>query len=1258
MSSGIGFGLASNVSIRRWRSQNWSFDRGYHSTGVRQNVRNDFFGSNRSLLRTSFRSTNAAMIINENSPAATVRPHKGNHTPDEPISDGAHVSGYKYAGGDSLQCSSGAGFPPCMDSLSLSSALTSSETVTPGRQVPRCRQHYRLRCRKCFPAAPSKRSDSSLESPSGRTLSVNHENRVVAEPLLGDIGWAAVTTYWQSVAGLMDISRRAFQFGKLLQTLLREQPQMRMTIIRAYREVFCLLHRTDPERGYDRVLFVAAWMMQSLRWDSFVWTTATTCNDQNEEVASRERFAWTDNALRAIVGAVDAALGASNALHEAAEHRAVNQQNPKEHTATDSTSSDFWQLEPQYQGMASALLDWRLRLPPADEVAQRHRFADPRVLVKISRQWCVSKLDDSVTECATQLFYDCISRKCWYAALEWLHELSRLALVTGPVLAERRALLFETLMKQQQWHLARKCAEDWGDTKLLEQVRWLQTQEIFESSQEFSPEPITQPLLRLQEPERGSSELSLYEFDAAMQLPTPTGRSFTDQECEQGTRLPGCNELSLCEFGAAVQLPTPTGMAPHDRESEQGVKLPGLETLQLPPTIRIHWVATVSAVEHLQRFLQTALESGIASCPSSGSNTRTHCVGLDLEWKPVRTAGLEPRCALLQIAFPEDVFLIDLLQIDRDPSFSDLLNEVLLLLFRSSDLLKVGFGFSADLTRLRRSYQHLCCFDWIVSLRDLDRVDWEDSDSFCTMLAARVGRTSIQRRRRLTIGLAQLVAAVLERSMDKRLRCSNWETRPLSPAQIAYAALDAWVLLALVQQMPAAAGRRVGIVRRPMSRVGYTTASVSRLQTSMSADLCAAIHKTALERVMSALTAPNRWRERPVYRIGDTLYGGPFCPLIRPGASGNTRDIGQVCDAASALGVAETRIGKCIALMAADQYPVLVIMAGQRRVPLRRLAPALGLSSSSALRFATPPELVEIFGFTPGTVSPLGLLKEHDDHEWANRVLVPTFMDDALQSAEIAGSCRDRGALIFVSAGSPESLLAIQTTDLVHYRHALWISALPEVGVCEKAPAPTGTAATHALARSQASWFRRYFTNRREGYFVVDSTMGGLVRRLRALGMDVLHTPEKNIALLFKLARMPVQNDSTESCSTRPRVILTRDTEILSRALRHALPCYYVATMQTEQQTQEVLEAFQLFPDPERFLARCVQCNCARFEQRTREQVRPYLPLRTVESFEIFYECTQCHQLYWKGAHFERATQQLSATIHRLWPGAQAPPSP
>lgn len=90
--------------------------------------------------------------------------------------------------------------------------------------------------------------------------------------------------------------------------------------------------------------------------------------------------------------------------------------------------------------------------------------------------------------------------------------------------------------------------------------------------------------------------------------------------------------------------------------------------------------------------------------------TRSKLIGLDAEWKPLRTPNQPspfPRVSLLQIAcqFDSDegndslVFLLDLLSIPLS-SVWDLLRDV----FVSPDVLKLGFRFKQDLVYLSTTF--------------------------------------------------------------------------------------------------------------------------------------------------------------------------------------------------------------------------------------------------------------------------------------------------------------------------------------------------------------------------------------------------------------------------------------------------------------------------------------------------------------------------------------------------------------------------
>jgi hypothetical protein len=56
-------------------------------------------------------------------------------------------------------------------------------------------------------------------------------------------------------------------------------------------------------------------------------------------------------------------------------------------------------------------------------------------------------------------------------------------------------------------------------------------------------------------------------------------------------------------------------------------------------------------------------------------------------------------------------------------------------------------------------------------------------------------------QRKHLVGLSHLTAAVLGKPLDKATRMSDWSKRPLTPRQVTYAALDAWVLVEVMRTL-------------------------------------------------------------------------------------------------------------------------------------------------------------------------------------------------------------------------------------------------------------------------------------------------------------------------------------------------------------------------------------------------------------------------------------------------------------------------
>jgi hypothetical protein len=67
---------------------------------------------------------------------------------------------------------------------------------------------------------------------------------------------------------------------------------------------------------------------------------------------------------------------------------------------------------------------------------------------------------------------------------------------------------------------------------------------------------------------------------------------------------------------------------------------------------------------------------------------------------------------------------------------------------------------------------------------------------------------------------------------------------------------------------------------------------------------------------------------------------------------------------------------------------------------------------------------------------------------------------------------------------------------------------------------------------------------------------------------------------------------------------------------------------------QEIVQRFDLARSMTPF-QRCLRCN-GLLQSVPKDQLLDKLPPRTQELFEDFHKCRQCHQVYWKGSHYEK----------------------
>ena len=154
-------------------------------------------------------------------------------------------------------------------------------------------------------------------------------------------------------------------------------------------------------------------------------------------------------------------------------------------------------------------------------------------------------------------------------------------------------------------------------------------------------------------------------------------------------------------------------------------------------------------------------------------------------------------------------------------------------------------------------------------------------------------------------------------------------------------------------------------------------------------------------------------------------------------------------------------------------------------------------------------------------------------------------------------------------------------------------------------------------------------TNAGEPRFVLDGHLGRLTAYLRMLGLDCQYHNDYSDEEL-------VQVSISES-----RILLTRDRRLLMhKTILHGC---LVRSLNPEQQLLQVMHRFMLKQWIRPF-QRCLLCNHMLTPIEKGDVLHRLKPL-TKKYFDEFHTCLNCHQIYWKGSHYERMLLLIDRAI-------------
>lgn len=138
--------------------------------------------------------------------------------------------------------------------------------------------------------------------------------------------------------------------------------------------------------------------------------------------------------------------------------------------------------------------------------------------------------------------------------------------------------------------------------------------------------------------------------------------------------------------------------------------------------------------------------------------------------------------------------------------------------------------------------------------------------------------------------------------------------------------------------------------------------------------------------------------------------------------------------------------------------------------------------------------------------------------------------------------------------------------------------------------------------------------------FILDVHLGKLARNLRLLGFDSSYQNDFTDDQILEIMRQ------------ERRTILTRDRNLLKRnAVTHG---YFIRSEYPKNQTVEVIRRFDLRKSIRPFTL-CLHCNQP-VEEISKDKIMARLQPRTRQFYDVFFHCTACDRLFWRGSHFRR----------------------
>lgn len=149
--------------------------------------------------------------------------------------------------------------------------------------------------------------------------------------------------------------------------------------------------------------------------------------------------------------------------------------------------------------------------------------------------------------------------------------------------------------------------------------------------------------------------------------------------------------------------------------------------------------------------------------------------------------------------------------------------------------------------------------------------------------------------------------------------------------------------------------------------------------------------------------------------------------------------------------------------------------------------------------------------------------------------------------------------------------------------------------------------------------------------FMADAMLGKIARKLRMFGFDTIYDPNIN------------DIDILASAKCKGRIVLTSDKLLFNRCKKNGVDTILIDRGTEIENLVSIFSSLNIKSVNSQDVPHsCTCCNGLLDAVNDKNSIKDRVPPRLIQSEKIFYMCSNCKKIYWRGTHMENISYLIN----------------